>query len=161
MTMVGTKEILGTEVEVHADKYGTFRLVEGDKTIGSGDTLDQAVTKARQELNKRKVKVEVHFKTRTGESGVATGFHGRNSTVLTRVNGEAKAYEVASARRMFPPDMPKAKLQRYLTLKEQEKTLRTEINAIEREFDYDLYTAVQKAIDTAVVAKLKPLARKR
>jgi hypothetical protein len=161
MPLLGTKEILGTEVEVHADKYGTFRINDGDKVIGSGDTLDAAVTKARQELNKRKVKVEVHFMTRDGKRGVATGFHGRNHTVLTRVGGEAQAFEPTSARRMFPPDMPKAKIQRYLTLKEQEKQIRADINAIDREFEFDLWSATTKAIDAAVAAKAKPLARAR
>jgi len=161
MPLLGTKEILGTEVEVHADKYGTFRINDGDKVIGSGDTLDAAVTKARQELNKRKVKVEVHFKTRAGENGVATGFHGRNHTVLARVDGEAHAFEPSSARRMFPADMPKAKLQRYLTLQEQQSTLKREINEIEREFEFDLWSAVTRAIDAAVAAKAKPLARVR
>lgn len=161
MSLLGTKTVLGTEVEIHADQYGTFRINLDDRTIGSGDTLDQAMTKARQELNKRKVKVEVHFMTRDGKRGIATGFHGRNRTVLTRVGGEAQAYESTTARRMFPPDMPKAKIQRYLTLKEQERTIRTEVNGIEREFDFDLYTATQKAIDAAVEAKAKPLARAR
>jgi len=161
MTMVGTKNILNVDVEIHVDKYGTFSLREDDKVLGSGDTLDAATAKARQELNKRKVRVEVPFLTRAGEKGVATGFHARNRTVLTRVEGEAHAFETMTARRMFPPDMPKDKLQRYLTLQEQQSTIKREINQIEREFEYDLYGAVAKAIDAAIEAKGKPLARKR
>jgi len=161
MTLITTKEVLGTEVEIHVDKFGSFRVMEDDRALGHGDTLDAAIAKARVELNKRKVKVEVPFLTRAGENGVATGFHARNRTVLTRVDGESHAFEPMSARRMFPPDMPKAKLQRYLTLREQESTIKREINEIEREFEYDVYGAVTRAIDAAIEAKGKPLARKR
>lgn len=161
MTLIATKEVLGTEVEIHVDRYGSFRIMDDDKALGHGDTLDAAIAKARAELNKRKVKVEVPFLTRAGEKSVATGFHARNKSVLTRVEGEAHAFEPMSARRMFPPDMPKDKLQRYLTLQEQQSKIKREINEIEREFEYDVYGAVTKAIDAAVEAKGKPLARKR
>ena len=174
MVEVGLKEILGNTYEIHADSYGRWYIVtplaenaEEDerprnRVIGQGETLDAAVTAARVELNKRKVKVEVPFLTRAGEKGVAIGFHARNKTVLIRLEpNQPGALDQSTARRCFPTDMPKAKLQRYITLTTQMREMRNETNAIEREFEFDLYRATQKAIDAAVEAKGKPLARKR
>jgi len=164
MAVVGTKEILGQEYDIDVSKYGVFYIkdVAGEDgrsdILGSGDTLDQATAKARIELNKRKVKVQVPFITKNGQRGMATALHGRNRKVLTTLADGAKQ-AVDQHTRVFKPDMPKEVLDSYLDKVQRERELTAEIRKIDKEWEFSLGQTVIAAINEAAAAKAKPLAR--
>src|SRR4051794_26364147 len=85
MPKVGTAQILGTEVEVHANSIGIWRIELEGQSLGSGDSLDKAIAQARQKMNLSRVDVSVPFYTMDGKKGVATKIHGKTQNVMARV----------------------------------------------------------------------------
>lgn len=148
MTFIGRKDINGQEVEIHADSHGMWRLRLDGQEIGNGETLDAATAKARNAINKRKVKVNVPFVTRGGQRGVATGFHGGTNKLLVRVDGEAMQYDrhVKVLRADTSDDM----LKEMLDKRSQARKLVAEADAIEKEHAFNLLHAVTTAVDAGI-----------
>lgn len=148
MALIGTKDINGQEVEIHAGSSGTWRIRLDDQDIGSGETLDAATAKARNAINKRKVKVEVRFVTPLGERGVATGFHGGTGKVLTRIGDQAA--QVERYAKALRDDIPDEKVQAMVSKRAQARRLMADADEIQKEYALNLAQAVEKAIDAKV-----------
>jgi len=154
MTLVSDIEVNNIALELHADKYGNWSVLERheggkSKTLGQGDTPDKAKNLARIELNKRKIKVEVHFITMNGESGVATGFHARNSTVLARMEG-GNAEQFSSSQRVFSNRIDEDEIDRYIEIGDEIKSLQQEQRKIRDDYEIVLASEVKQAIDHAM-----------
>ena len=148
MPQVGVRTINGVDTEVHADPHGTFQIVIDGKTVGSGNTLDAAITKARAEINRTKTKVEVRFITKDGEHGVAHGMHSRNRTILAKI-GDDQAEQLQIGYQALSPDMPPAKLKRWLAIQEQLKALQSEQRTLDSQYGIRLRERVEAAINEA------------
>lgn len=146
---VGGRQINGMDTEVHADADGNFYIQIDGKSIGSGTTLDAAVTQARNAINRDKTTVNVEFITKTGgERGVATGFHSRNRTTMARIAG-GKSEQLDYNYKAFRADIPKAKLDRWFKIQDTLNALKTEQQAIAKEYEITLRESVQQAINDA------------
>jgi hypothetical protein len=157
MAHVGDKEILGETVEIHADQYGSWRIMlpppEGEEgrseAIGSSDkSLDAAMNAARAELNKRRVKVEVNFITKSGKPGTATHIDHRSRSVIARV-GDAPA-KLSPHEKSFKPDIPFDVLRDYLARAEEMQELARQQRAVEKEWETTVYADVKHEIDQKV-----------
>lgn len=149
MALLGTREVNGVELELHANVQGTFWLREPDgEEMGRGDTLDQAVQQARTEINRRKVKVEVPFVTLKGERGIATGRHGGHGKVLARVNGKATTLDTYAAvlRGDTPPEVV-AEIKRH---QQAMAAARAAEFKLRQQWEIRLGHAVDKAIEEAL-----------
>lgn len=165
MAVVGTKNILGEQYDIEVSQYGVFYIQERDEDdkrviLGSGETLDEATAKARTELNKHKVKVDVKFITKKGQKGTATGFHGRDKRILVQMSNGDRTPMNSSAR-VFKPAMPDEKLDEFISKTEKIQQLESEIRQILSEWEFPLATRVKYAIEEALKNKPKPLARTR
>jgi hypothetical protein len=145
---VGVRQINGVDTEVHADPHGMFQIQVDGKVMGSGNTLDAAITKARAEINRTKTKVEVKFITKDGERGVATGMHSRNRTILARI-GDDKSEQLQINYQALSPDMPPAKLKRWLEIQDQLRTLQAEQRTLDNQYGIRLRERVEDAINSA------------
>lgn len=154
--LLKTDNIAGTDVEIHVGTNGHFTIkTPGDNsvTLGDGDTIEQAMGKARVTLAKRKVRVSVLFRTLVGEHGEATGLHAGTGRVLARIDGEAMQMDYTSLGKALRADTPPEKIDRYLALNEQIQRAQTEQRAIQREHHLDLDKAVKDAVAAAVEAQ--------
>jgi hypothetical protein len=166
---IGMIEIAGIEVAVEATTGGTFLLKElgsegigGRETLGSGDTLDQAKSRARTVLAKRKVKVEVPFKLKDGTEGVATGIHAGNGAVMAKVirHGRERAEQIERRQDAYKPETPQEVFDKVASLTEQSNALYDERKTLEAEWAIDQYgldgavrDAIREATEKAVEAE--------
>jgi hypothetical protein len=161
MALVGTKEISGTEYEIHASREGAWTIKEPDFTdaegklvkssvIGYGDTLDKAVQHVRQTLSRRSVKVNVPFLDEEGNELVATGIHSRNKTLLYR-DKRGKSQNGSQYRHNgFKPETPQKDLADYRAIKDDIAELTAIIRDIEKQWQFDVLDAVKVAVNEAV-----------
>jgi hypothetical protein len=157
MTLVGTREINNVEVEIHADKYGAWNIYlpeegneGGNRMLGGGQTLDSAITNARNSIKKSQVKVAVAFKTDEGKYGIATGRHARShDKLLTEIGG--KKEHIGFRDQTFKEDTPESVFARLKQIGEEESALRTERREIIQKWSLDL----GKAVDTAIAEKVE------
>lgn len=157
MALVGTREINNVEVEIHASPHGSWSITlpteEGEerahgRQLGSGDSLDNAITKARQEIKRRQVKVSVPFKTREGKTGVAHSRHARSTDkILAEVDG--KKEQIGYREQVFKIEMPDSVIEHLNELEEEAGKLHAEQRAIKQEWNFDL----SKALDAAITEK--------
>lgn len=155
MPKVGIREINNVQVEIHASPSGGWTIMqpaeneeERAMALGSGDTLDKAVTAARNEIKRRQIKVAVPFKTREGKRGVASGRHARSrDKILTEVQGEK--IHIGYRETVFKPDMPKEEIEHLNELGDEEAKLRAEQREIIKKWSFDLGKAVDTAINEA------------
>jgi hypothetical protein len=165
--MVGTKDILGETFEIHASPYGQWQIIRPAETdddrpeiIGGSDTsLDAAVTIARNTLNKQRVTVEVNFIDKLGKPGVATKIHGRTKKIMASVGG--RSVQLDSYSEVFKPDIPFDVLRDYLADGETMVELGKKRKKVERDWGMKLGDTMRTAIQHAVEAKGKPLAKLR
>jgi hypothetical protein len=147
--MVGGRNINGVDTEVHADATGMFQIKVEGKVVGSGESLNAAVTQARNAINRDKTVVNIEFVTKTGgERGVATGFHSRNRTIMAKIAG-GKGEQLEYNYRAFRHDIPKAKLDRWFKIQQELTRLKDEQQQISREYEINLRDSVQHAITEA------------
>lgn len=156
MPFIGIQEINSVRYEIHANASGGWQIREekpdhDGRVIGTGSTLDAAINNARQQINREKVKIAVNFVTHDGERGVATGRHGRNRTILVRVNGKAEQWEGYRVN-VLRPDIPKDDIDRLLELDERIGKLQAEKREIVQEWKFDLDKAVDEAIQQGMGA---------
>ena len=155
MALIGTRDINNVEVEIHASPHGSWSIMqpaEGEERAiplsGAHDTLDKAITSARQEIKRRQVKVAVAFKTREGKRGIATGRHARSrDKILTEVQGKKVHYGYRE--QAFKPDMPNSEIDHLNELADEEAKLRKEQREIIEKWKMDLGKAVDAAINEA------------
>src|SRR3954465_9712828 len=132
---VGGKNINGVDTEVHATPDGIYQIQVEGKTIGSGETLNTAVTQARNAINRDKTTVNVEFVTKTGgEHGVATGFHSRNRTIMAKIGG-GKGEQLDYNYRAFRHDIPQDKLDRWFEIQQELTKLKDEQSMILRNYE--------------------------
>jgi hypothetical protein len=163
MQIVGTDTIAGVEVEILANARGAWEITtsqEGGRReperlgYAAEGTLDEAKSRARTVLAKRKVKVEVPFRLRDGSYGVATGIHAGTGAVLARVirRGREQAEQIERRTDAFKPETPDEAFDKMTSLKEQQSALYSEQKALEDEWAIDRYGlkgAVSDAISDA------------
>lgn len=152
-------EILATPCEVHVTEDGVFSVylrnradAEDARSLASDVTLDAAIEKAKPEVRKRKVKVAVPFVTTSGKRGVATGFHaGTGNVLVTWADGKTEqlSRRYGNQPQHLRADTPPTKLTRLEQIREESEALVTEAQAIRREHQLDLLTAVETAIEEA------------
>src|SRR4051812_4135534 len=149
MAKVGTTDVLGTTVEIHADVYGNWSIhTEGnERKLGGGPTLEAATAQARRNLNLERVDVSVRFYTLDGKKGVATKIHGKNGNILTRIGGKAEQIEPHS--QVFKPDTPNSVRARYTEISKETRELRVEQREIERKYLFALGRKVREELDAA------------
>lgn len=147
MALVGTKDIAGTEVEVHATLYGAWRIFLDDEVIGTGDNVEAALSQARRKLARNKVKVKVPFRMPDGRRGVAHGIHAKTRDVLTRVEGESE--QLSSYARVLRDDIPDFEMERYRMLVAKANDAQREANKIADEYKLDLGKTVREEIERA------------
>jgi hypothetical protein len=145
MPKVGHRNINGVDTEIHADANGMFQIQVDGKVMGSGNSLDAAIT---NEINRTKTKVNVEFITKDGERGVATGMHSRNRTIMGRI-GDGGSEQIDFNITVFSPDMPPAKLKRWLAIQDQIKALRNEEGQINTQYGIRLRERVEAALNEA------------
>lgn len=146
---IGNRNIGGVDCELHAEtKHGRWSVVLDETQIGTGDTLDKAVDQARVALRKTKVSVSVPFITFDGESGVATGLHAKNGSVLARI-GNGKSEQLIGVVRMLSADTPVEKVERLAELRQQVKAANSEIQTITSEHGIELTRVVREAVTNA------------
>src|SRR4051812_4478525 len=156
MPLVGTREINNVEVEIHANKHGSWSiLLPPDEDGKSGRSLathhvslDAAINLARAEIKKRQVKVNVPFKTREGHKGVAHSRHAR-STDKILADVQFKKQQISFREQTFKPDTPQDVFDRLDEIEEQQSTLRAEHRELVQEWGFDL----NKALDAAITKK--------
>jgi len=154
MALVDNIEVNNVKLELHADRYGNWTVLEKyedskSKSLGQGDTPDKAKNLARIELNKRKIKVKVHFIAMNGESGVATGFHARTGAVLARME-DGQAEQFSSNQRVFSNRIDEDEIERYIEIGDEIKDLQQEQRKIRDEYEVVLASEVKQAIDHAM-----------
>ena len=154
----------GVDVEVHVYSDGRFMLQtpkdDGGEMLGIGDTLEQAKTTARKELNKRKVKVEVPFLTANGEKGTATGLHAGTRKVLTTVEtySGTRSEQIETYAKRYKADTPAKVLGRLADLREMQNKAAVEIRALDGEYQFTVGAAVKQAIEAAAAEQEKEAA---
>jgi hypothetical protein len=147
--MVGGRSINGVDTEVHADATGMFQIKVDGKVVGSGESLNAAVTQARNTINRDKTVVNVEFVTKTGgERGVATGFHSRNRTIMAKI-ADGKGEQLEYNYKAFKADIPKAKLNRWFEIQTQLLAIREEQQKIIKEYEITLREVVERAVTEA------------
>lgn len=144
---VGTKEILGTKVDVLANGYGRFAIELDGTRLGSGETLEQATANARTQMNKDRVEIAVHFYTMDGRKGVATKIHAKTRNIIAKVSN--KSEQLPNSQTVFKGDTPKLARDKYRKLLEQMRELRSEQRQIEQKYSMQIGNAVRKAIEEA------------
>lgn len=145
------KTISGTVCSVTVDESGFFRITvrATSSPVGSANTLDAAIAKARPRLAQRKVKVKVEFFTMTGESGVATGLHSASGNILASIGGKSKQLTGFRETKVFQGTTPPEVLARYTELSGQASAIAREQLATERKWVVDLEPIVVTAIQRA------------
>ena len=157
MSLVGTREINNTKVEIHASPHGTWSITlpaeEGDergsgRALGTGPSLETAINNARTEIKKRQVKVAVPFKTREGKTGVANSRHARSTDkILAVVDG--KKEQIGYREQVFKIEMPDSVIEHLNELEEEAGKIHAEQRAIKQKWNFDL----SKALDAAITEK--------
>jgi len=148
MVLVDTKEINGTECEIHASGYGAWLIKLDGETIGQSDaSLNAAVANARNSLNKTRAKVSVPFRTTSGKRGVAHGIHGKSRKVLARMDtGEAQHFDTYN-RTILQSDTPDEVVQRLMAIDTESKNLEAERRKLMNKWQLDLSNTVRREID--------------
>lgn len=125
------------------DKFH-IRREDSDERIGYGDSVELAVTSARQNLAKNKIKVKVPFITYSGRKGYATGLHATTGKSLVRIPS-ARGIEKAEQwegmeQRVFKLDIPENKLKEYQHLTKKIAEFKSQMQLIES--DYGIYLPI-------------------
>lgn len=163
-----TREISGHEVEVFAitspgNSYSDGRwsvcLKSKDGTtgeeIGRAESLDKAISQARTKLAKKKVKVEVPFRLRSGKRGVATGIHGGTGNVTARIeqwSGRMDPEQLQARDQVFKAETPDSVFDRLNAIRDETNRLHDEQREIENEWNlnsYGIKSEVEDAVDAA------------
>lgn len=147
---IANKDINGVDAQIHADKYGTWSILdpEGIMLSRSDTSLDAAIASARIVIKKRQVKVSVLFKTMDGKEGIADSFHARNSRkILTTIDG--KREQIDSHTRVLRADTPGLKISRVCSLRKAARDANREADLIEQKYRLDLLKAMNEAIEAA------------
>lgn len=152
---ITNREIVGAPTEVFVDQYGTFHIYDAEdedqsRSLGHGDTLDAAVAKARTELNRRRVEVNVEFVTVRGARGVATKRHAKNHTVMARVDGQSEQLDPST--KVFKPDTPADVVTQYMDGQEKQRKLAEQLRGIANTHVVSLYKLVDDAVKEAMEA---------
>lgn len=160
--MIGTRKINGIECNVDVSLsmgqwYITPPTEEGKPAwTATGERLDEAVAKARHEINKRKVKIAVDYRTAHGDHGVATGLHGGTGNIIVRVtdpNGRERTEQIPGYRTtVFRPDTPDAVLDEIRDKQTESSRLRREAERLENAHQFNLNRAVEAAVEEAARA---------
>lgn len=145
MTKVGDKTIGNIECEVHANEHGSWQIVHNGESIGSGTSLDAAVAKARDTLNRRKQKVKVPFITQAGEKGIATGLNSRDRRVLTVMEDGSKP-QLSNNEAVFKPDTDPKVIAKFIAKTAEANRLHRELREIMSTHTYRLGDAVNREI---------------
>jgi hypothetical protein len=146
-TKISTEEINGVSIDVHVGQNGRFYLYDGEDQIAGSVTLDGARENAVKKLKRTKVKVKVHFFTRAGIPGVATGIHATNSKILARIDGEA--VQVNPREKPLRPDTPNEVLDRLGAIEEETRKLAKEQRELITKHEFSLMPEVERAIKIA------------
>lgn len=152
---VTAKEILGTKTRIYVDGNGMFEVNHENEEsrrnhLGRGDTLDKAVAAARSELNKRRVEVEVPFITTKGKQGIATKRHGRNNTIMARIDG--KTEQVDAWNNVFKADTPREIIEEYLRLENAASASYKRRQQITRDHAVKLAQVFDKAVQEKIAS---------
>lgn len=147
----------GVDCVVEVDSTGRFavRPITGEDERGGAiasfcSTLDEAITKAKRELGKRKVKLDIPFIAQDGAHGVATGRHSGTGYVLARIGGESMQLSGYQDRLVFPGDVDPEVVERYGQAQADKRDAEQRIAAIKSEQMIDLDKVVEAAIDEHV-----------
>jgi hypothetical protein len=150
-------EIAGVLVRVDVNRSGRFYIVEAaaedHQTLGLGDTLEEAKNNARREIAKRKVKVEVPFRTMKGERGVATGRRAGSRKIQAKftdeITGRTHSEQLDGYHDVLRSDTPDEAILQYKEYQQQ----RNEIYSKERALLDQWKLHLGQAVDEAVAAK--------
>lgn len=140
----------GVACTVEVDTYGRF-TVKADASdninasVGSGRTLDEAISAARREVGKRKVKVAIDFITPAGEHGRATGKHSGTGNVLATIGSESMQLTDYRMRQAFPADIDPDIVERYTQAKLDERDAQKRLNELAAHL-IDLDKVVEEAL---------------
>lgn len=156
-TLVGTREINGKEVEIHASHHGAWsiRLVGVEGSAGhlatDTDSLDKAINKARLAIKKQEVEVAVPFKTLDGKQGIARGRHAKSrDKLLVTIGGKKESF--SSYGRVLKHDTPKEVIEHLKELDDEETRIGREKREIMTKWSLKLDTAVDTAVREAAEA---------
>lgn len=152
-TKIDTLKLSGVEVDVWCSKYGTFVVTTGDEAtnLGSDKDLEKACNKARVQIAKRKVKVEVKFITTNGEEGVATGLHAGTGHIMARIDGTSHQITGYGAREQYlSANIPAEKMNEYNQLAQYVRDSQERMRAIVKEYGLDLKAEVEAAIQKKI-----------
>lgn len=153
VAVLGTLEMLGEDLVIRASASGRFTLALDDREIGSGETLEQAKSKARTELNKRRVKVAVPFLLEDGRRAVATQRHAGNRTVLYEIDGQKDSLPgYGTGSKVFKAETPPETIARLADLRQQARDAEFGQREIEKEWGVDIGKAVDRAVAEALEA---------
>lgn len=154
MALVGTREINNVKVEIHASPHGNWSILmpadeEGrqGRALGSHATsLDAAINLARQEINRRKTKVSVPFKTREGKAGIAHSRHARSTDKILANVGDKKE-QIGWRELVFQAETPQDVFTHLDEIEAEQNKLRTEFKDLVKKWSFDLNAALDVAIE--------------
>lgn len=159
--LLKTEQIAGVDIDLHVTNDGRFYGEADDIRIGSAqDTLDKAKQSIRAELAKRKVRVVVHFRTRTGQRGIAHGVNAGNGKVLAKLQDRRGEFtrneqlDVGFGGRFFRADTPDEVIDRLKWLQDERTKLGNELRDLENEWSI----ALQRQVHDAINAKAQEIA---
>lgn len=146
---IGTREVSGVELELHADaRTGRWSLERDGKKVGYGETLDQAVAVAAAALRKERKKVSVPFVTKAGERGIAYGLHAGTRNVMVDLGGRKEQFAGIEGS-VLRGDTPDNVIARMVEIQQTQRTLQQEARGIERDWSMNLRAAVEQAFEQA------------
>lgn len=150
---IGTQEITGTTVEIHADaRTGNWTIwltTSKDETpmsLGTSSTLETALAHARAKLTRQKSKVSVPYITLSGMKATAYGQHAGNGDILVRVGGAAARINRYARSETLKAETPQNVVNRLKELREQTQAATREERQLIEQWKLDLHKAVEAAL---------------
>lgn len=160
-------EVLATACEVHVSDGGTFSVYllghadeEGARALASSSTMVDAVEKAKPEVRKRKVKVDVPFYRMRGsrfddwsfEQGTAHGFHAGTGNVMATEDGSSVQIATSGYRsdKLYRGDTPQEARDELVRLREESIAREKRVRELDEQWTVDIAEAVQTAITEAM-----------
>lgn len=116
MKLVGHRQIQGVMCDVFANPDGMWLIRYEDKDIGRGETIEQAINRARTALNKTRITVSVPLILKDGRKVKGTGFNLKTNGVLILIPGNdglEEKDEISANEETFKLDTPPKVIKQY------------------------------------------------
>lgn len=153
MSFVCTKNLGGTDVDIHAGAHGHWTIYLKGTTdgasLGHGPQLEGAEDEARRKIAKGKVKVNVPFYNIDGRHGIAHSIHAGNGDALVRYDGGEADRVGYGSRELVKGDTPEEVRLRIVRIDEDTSALNRERKDLMDRWSIDLRKAVNEAIAAA------------